>query len=119
MQLEVLFGKEFYDYAVLVFTHGDAFQAKQRKSRSHITFQQYVESSIVSDEQHPLGILVRKVGGRVVLFNNMETDEAKRRAMVIDLIKKIDGNGKKQRYGNHIFQKARREVKQSTQCIIS
>ena len=96
----MIFGKEFYDYAVLVFTHGDAFQAKQRMSKSSMTFQEYVERDIWSHNEHFLGPLVRKVKQRVVLFNNMEMNEAKRRAMVIDLIRKIDGNGKKQRYNS-------------------
>ena len=111
-QIEVLFGKEVYDYAVLVFTHGDAFQAKQRKSGSSMTFQEYAEKDLRSGDEHSLGPLVRNVKQRVVLFNNMELDDAKRRAMVIDLVKKIDGNGRRQRYDNHIFQKAREAEKQ-------
>ena len=110
-QIEVLFGEAVYDYAVLIFTHGDAFYAKQKKLKSPMRFEEYVERDVNSGDEHSLGPLVRNVGKRVVLFNNMETDEAKRRAMVIDLVKKIDGNGHVQRYNNDIFEKAQ-EVKQ-------
>ena len=32
-KLEMLLGKEVYDYAVLVFTNIDPFQVKQRRSK--------------------------------------------------------------------------------------
>ena len=111
-QIEVLFGKEFYDYAVLVFTHGDAFQTKQKNSRSPISFQDYVGRHLLSKNEQSLGPLIRNCKKRVVLFNNMEKNEVKRREMVIDLVQKIDGNGRWQRYNNHIFDKAREATEQ-------
>ena len=116
-QIEVLFGKAVYDYAVLIFTHGDAFYGKQQKSKSPISFKEYLEKDVNSGDEHSLGPLIRNVRKRVLLFNNVETDEAKRRAMVIDLVKKIDGNGHVQRYNNYIFEMAREAEQQGASQI--
>ena len=105
--IAIMFGEEVYKYAVLVFTHGDAFNAKQAKSQSPITFEEYVNRDLQSASNHTLGPLIKKVGKRVVLFNNMELDKAKCRAMIIELVQKIDHTGPKERYNNDIFQKAK------------
>ena len=63
----------------------------RKKSKSHLSFQSnqsYVENNLQSGCEHFLGHLVRHVGQRVVLFNNMG-DGVKCRAIIIDLVIKL------------------------------
>lgn len=112
--LEQLFGPEFYEHCIIVFTYGDVFKKNQQRNikagRPEETFEDYIRK-----QSGELGTLVRKVSQRAVLFDNFaEGDE--RKAMVDKLMKLTDEvtskTGKK--YTNDIFkeaQKMRRENK--------
>ena len=108
MQLEKLFGEEVFNYVILVFTHGDSFEAVQRRAETPITFQQFLERDVRSGKQTTLGPLLKKVDQRAVLFNNMEEDKVKRRKMVSNLIEKIESNCENGKYNNYLFEKAKK-----------
>ena len=108
-QLERLFGKEMYEYSVIIFTHGDCFTLKQKNSKHPKTFEQYVLQDMTSTDEDSLGPFLQKVDGRAVLFSNFEEDPVKKRQMIITLVEKIEEIRAKKggRYDNNLFQKAR------------
>ena len=108
-QLEKLFGKEMYDYSLIVFTHGDCFKLKQENSKTPMTFEEYIQQDWHAGGEDSMGTLLKKVSGRAVLFSNFEKDPLEKRKMIINLAEQVGGIRQKmgRRYDNKLFEKAR------------
>lgn len=122
-QLEELFGKDFYDFTICLFTGGSTFYKKQRRNwrqnKTVLTFEEEIFSDKRSENKGGLGPVVRKCKGGVVLFDNLERDHMKRTAMVEELLQKVEelkkcnkGMGYDMRIFHQVREKARQAAKQ-------